>query len=69
AIAPVNGDLKAGLDALSDKDPQLVLSPGSGDATLPHAAAMKPKADRIRKAFFIRDLAMKTRPDIRLEAS
>jgi hypothetical protein len=46
-----------------------VLSPGSGDATLPHAAAMKPKADRIRTAFFIRDLAMKTRPAIRLEAS
>ncbi|MFL5020514.1 MAG: lytic transglycosylase domain-containing protein, partial [Rhizobium sp.] len=36
AIAPVNGDLKAGLDALSDKDPQLALSirDGMRDATL-----------------------------------
>lgn len=36
AIAPVNGDLKAGLDALSDKDPQLALSirDSMRDATL-----------------------------------
>ncbi|NKK82556.1 lytic transglycosylase domain-containing protein [Rhizobium leguminosarum] len=36
AIAPVNGDLKAGLDALSDKDPQLALSIRNGmrDGTL-----------------------------------